>query len=156
MPWDMQGADAVVNEPEQSPARTAEMPEQRDREYRAAHAAGVAFAEKGDYSSAMRAFEVALSLRPDSTDALFNLGACHEAIGDPARAVNIYRRVLEITPDDPDCFANLGTSFIKMYHREKSPVWRRMARDAWERSLELNPGQAKVKEYLARTESLDG
>lgn len=130
--------------------------EEIDRQYDAACAVGVACAEKGAYSPAMQAFERALSLKPSSTEALFNLGACYEALGDPARAVTIYRRVLEITPNDPDCYANLGTSFIKMYHREKSPIWRKMARDSWKRALELNPRQPRIKSYLARTESLDG
>jgi len=152
-PPEMEVGGAVVAQTEQAPAMTAE---QADREYNTAYAAGVTFAEKAEFSSAMQAFERALLVRPTSTDALFNLGACHEAIGDPARAVNIYQQVLRVTPNDPDCYANLGTSFIKMYVRERSPIWRRMARDAWQRSLELKPDQPKVKEYLARTESLDG
>ena len=63
-------------------------------------------------------------------------------------AVNIYREVLKIAPNDPDCYANLGTSFMKMYHREKSPTWTRMAKEAWEQSLVLNPAQPRVREYL--------
>ena len=139
-----------------APDTTSSMtPEQREEEYQTAYRAGVAFAARGQYAPALEAFEQALTLKPSSVDALFNLGACHEAIGDPLRAVNIYRRVLDVYPDDPDCYANLGTSFIKMYYRDKSPTWRKMARDAWYHSLSLNPNQPHVKEYLAQSESLD-
>jgi tetratricopeptide (TPR) repeat protein len=129
--------------------------EQREQGYQATYQAGVDFAAKGQYALALQAFEQALALKPTSVDALFNLGACHEAIGDPLRAINIYRRVLETYPDDPDCYTNLGTSFIKMYHRDRSPTWRKMARDAWQRSLSLNPNQPRVKQYLAQSESFD-
>ncbi len=137
-------------------AQAAMTPDEIDRQYVAACRAGAAFVRQQEYSPAMQAFERALALKPNSVEALFNLGACHEAVGDPARAVHIYRRVLEVTPDDPDCYANLGTSFIKLYHREKSPVWRKMARDAWKRSLELQPDQPRIQGYLARTEWVDG
>jgi hypothetical protein len=86
--------------------------------------------------------------------ALWHDGASHiaETKSDPSArnlvAVNIYREVLKIAPNDPDCYANLGTSFMKMYHREKSPTWTRMAKEAWEQSLVLNPAQPRVREYL--------
>jgi tetratricopeptide (TPR) repeat protein len=130
-------------------------PAQREQEYEAAYRAGVACAARGQYAYALPAFEKALALKPSSVEALFNVGACHEAVGDPLRAITIYRRVLEINPDDPDCYANLGTSFIKMYYRDKSPTWRKMARDAWQHSLMLKPDQPHLQEYLARSESLD-
>lgn len=139
---------APADPPPMTPAEVA-------RQYRAAYEKGLRLVGEGQYGLALGAFDKAAALRPASTEALFNLGACYEEIGDPPRAINIYRRVLEMTPDDPDCFANLGTSFIKMYHREKSPVWRKMAREAWQRSLDLDPGQQDVREYLSRSESVD-
>ncbi|HVP11483.1 MAG TPA: tetratricopeptide repeat protein [Phycisphaerae bacterium] len=145
-------APAVVEAPDAKPAMS---PAQRMQEYEAAYEKGVELADKGQYAHAMQFFEQALTLMPSSVEALFNLGACHEAIGDPLRAINIYRRVLEIDPDDPDCYANLGTSFIKMYLRDKSPSWRKMARDAWQHSLMIKPNQPRVKEYLAQSESFD-
>jgi tetratricopeptide (TPR) repeat protein len=145
-------AQGLVEPPKREPGMS---PAELSRQYRAAYAEGLAWAQKGEYGAALGAFEKAVELKPDSAEALFNLGACHEAIGDPARAVNYYRTVLELTPDDADCYANLGTSFIKMYYREKSPVWRKMAREAWRQSLELKPEQPDVQRFLAATESVD-
>ncbi len=134
---------------------SAMTPAEQGRRYRAAYAAGLRQVQREQYGLAMGAFEEALRVKPAGTEALFNLAACHEAVGDPLRAIGIYRRLLEVTPDDPDCYANLGTSFIKMYHREQSPAWRRMARDAWERSLRLNPDQPMIREYLAKSRELE-
>lgn len=120
-----------------------------NQQYSAFYAEGLNLIRRGEYGLALGAFERALKLQPESAPAMFNLGACYEAMGDPAQAIILYRRVLLITPDDPDCYANLGTSFIKMYYRERSPAWRKMARDAWQRSLELKPGQADLERYLA-------
>jgi tetratricopeptide (TPR) repeat protein len=130
-------------------------PEDRERAYRGAWAEGMGFVEKEQYGLALGAFEKALQLNAESTEAMFNVAACHDAIGDPARAISIYRRILQSAPDDADCYANLGTSYIKMYHRENSPAWRRMARQAWEHSLQLNPEQPVVRRYLAQSEAMD-
>jgi len=124
-------------------------PAQRSQGYQSAYDEGLRLVNGGQYGLAIGAFEKALALVPDSTHAVFNLGACHEAIGDPLRAINYYRRVLENDPDDADCYRNLGTSFIKLYYREQSPAWRKMAHDAWTRSLQIQPNQPDVKQWLA-------
>jgi len=127
-------------------------PAEREEQYRLAFAHGLRLVAAEQYGLAMGAFEQAAMLKPDSPEALFNLGACHEAIGDPVRAMSFYHRVLEMTPGDADCYANLGTCFIKMYHREKSPVWRKMAFEAWHRALELDPDHAAARACRARAE----
>ncbi len=142
----------LVQAPEKPPELT---PAECEDRFLASHAEGLKLAGNRQYGLALRSFERAVALKPTSTEALFNLGACYEASGDPLRAINIYRTILRVTPDDPDCHFNLGTSYIKLYHREKSPVWRKMAREAWQRSLELNPEQAEARRFLVRTESLD-
>lgn len=128
---------------------------ERDRRYRRVFNEGVRLVQGNQTGPALAAFQEAVRLKPNSTDALFNLGACFEELGDPMRAVHLYRRVLTITPDDPACYFNLGTSYIKMYYRDKSPGWRKMAREAWRQSLALRPGQVEVERFLARTETLD-
>ncbi len=143
------GSTGLVEIEDSTPTMT---PAQRDERFARCYEDGLRFAYEGRYALALSAFEQALELKPASVPALFNLGACHEATGDPLRAINIYRRVLELRPNDPDCYANLGTSFIKLYHRERSPVWRKMARESWRESLRLSPDQPAVREYLAMTD----
>jgi tetratricopeptide (TPR) repeat protein len=145
-------AEGLVEPPQ---ARSALTPVEQGRQYQAAFSEGLTWVQNGEYGAALGAFEKAVELKPNSTGALFNLGACHEAIGDPARAINIYRSVLALSPNDADCYANLGTCYIKMYYREKSPLWRKMARGAWQQSLKLKAGQPDVQRFLAATESVD-
>lgn len=130
-------------------------PEEREGRFQRVCAEGMRLVAERRVGLALGAFEEAVSLKPNSITALFNLGACYEELGDPMRAVSVYRRVLSVSPDDPDCYRNLGTCYIKMYYREKSPVWRRMARNAWRRSLKLSADQPDVRAYLAKTETLD-
>lgn len=143
------GSEVVVERYDDAETMT---PAERDRRFREVYARGVELAGTGQYGLALGSFEQAVKLRPDSTEALFNLAACHDAIGDPMKAIGIYRQLLRITPDDADCYANLGTSFIKMYHREQSPAWRKMAWEAWNTSLRIKPDQPMIREYLARSQ----
>jgi Tfp pilus assembly protein PilF len=124
---------------------------QRTDQFYYSYETGMNMIQRGQYAHAMGAFEEALRMNPSSTEAMFNLAACYDSIGDPLRAIPIYRRLLSETPNDADCHANLGTAFIKMYHRERSPGWRKMAWDSWNRSLQLNPEQPEIRRYLEQS-----
>ncbi len=139
----------------EKPAIADMTPGERAQAYQDACDQGAVRLKEGQYGLALGAFETALEIEPDSTAALFNLGACHEAIGDPLRAINLYRRVLDATPNDSDCYRNLGTSYIKLYVREKSPAWRKMALDAWRRSLQIQPEQPDVQAFLDHGPTVD-
>lgn len=134
----------IVNESQLTPA-------QKQAKFAEAYRAGMMYARQRAYPEAMAAFEEASKMRPDSTEALFNLAACYESVGDPLRAIGIYNRILRLTPDDADCYHNLGTSYMKLYYLQKSESWKRMAITAWENSLKLRPDQPKIKAYLARS-----
>jgi tetratricopeptide (TPR) repeat protein len=141
-----------VERPAQKPPMSRR---ERQQAFHDAYAEGMAYVAQREYGVALGSFEKAAALNPMSTEALFNLGACHEALGDPLRAIGIYRKIIELTPDDPDCYTNLGTSYVKMYHREKSPTWRRMALEAWDHSLRLKPNQPHVKRFIQQTASIE-
>ena len=82
------GPTGLAEAPDKAPPMT---PAERSRRFQASYEKGLGLAEQEQYGLALGAFEEAVTLRPDSPAALFNLGACYEAIGDPAAAINIYR-----------------------------------------------------------------
>lgn len=133
----------------QPPEKKKLSPAESKREYAMAYERGLAVVQRRDYAVALGYFERAVELDPSSIEAHFALGACYEQTGDPVRAIRQYRQILAIRPNDADVYANLGTSYVKLYQREHNKVWLSMARDAWEHSLALRPGQSDVRNYLA-------
>ena len=125
-------------------------PQERQRQYKSAYEYGIKYARQKRYAEALAGFEEAVRLQPNSVPAQFNLAACYEGIGDPLKAIGIYNRILRMSPNDSDCYHNLGTSYMKMYHLDRSPQWKKLALQAWQRSLELRPDQPRVKEFIAR------
>jgi len=123
--------------------------EQRSLSFRDSFARGLELTRKQEHGLALGAYEEALQVDPTSRDALFNLGATHEALGDAFKAITIYRRVLEIDPNDADCYRNIGTCAMKLAHRERNTAWLEVARTAWQQSLEMQPNQPDVAGYLA-------
>lgn len=149
------GCGALFRKPEatalhvEPPVKQELTVEQRGQTYQAAFQHGLELTRKGEYGLALGAYEAAVEMNPNSKEALFNLGASHEALGDPFKALTLYRRVLAIDPDDADTYRNIGTCCMKLAHRERNGAWLDMARSAWQRSLELQPNQPDVAGYLA-------
>jgi len=124
--------------------------QERQRRFKSAYEYGIKYARQKRYAEALAGFEEAVRLQPNSVPAQFNLAACYEGIGDPLKAIGIYNRILRVQPDDADCYHNLGTSYMKMHHLDRSPQWKKLAVQAWQRSLDLRPDQPQVREFLAR------
>ncbi len=124
--------------------------QERQRRFKSAYEYGIKFARQKRYAEALAGFEEAVRLQPNSVPAQFNLAACYEGIGDPLKAIGIYNRILRVQPNDADCYHNLGTSYMKMHHLDRSPQWKKLAVQAWQRSLDLRPDQPQVREFLAR------
>ncbi|MBN3769066.1 tetratricopeptide repeat protein [Burkholderia sp. Se-20378] len=70
--------------------------------------AGVAAHHAGQAADAARHYRTALSLYPDHTEALNNLGILLEAEGNAGEAEHCYRRALEIHAGNVDACFNLG------------------------------------------------
>ena len=61
---------------------------------------GDAYAEMGDYDSAIADYSAALRIEPDFYDAMFNRGSAYGNMGDYDRAIADFTAVLRIDPDD--------------------------------------------------------
>jgi tetratricopeptide (TPR) repeat protein len=98
--------------------------------------------EDEDVDAAIEAYGKVLRLRPDSAEALINLGRLHAESGAIERAADCFRRAIELDPADATAAYNLGV------------VTQDLGRDAdairlYARALELDPSLAEAHYNLA-------
>ena len=60
----------------------------------------------GRYAEAIAAFDDALALRPDLSNAYLNRGVAREELGNTAAALADYDRALQLNPDNADALFN--------------------------------------------------
>jgi len=90
--------------------------------------------------AAIEAFEEALDIKPDWTDALLAKATCLSNLGRQPEAIAVARKVTELDPDDP-----MGYTSLSMFHMrneeideaEKVQAQARMV--SWKQELKANP-----------------
>jgi Tfp pilus assembly protein PilF len=70
---------------------------------------GACYKELGQLEGASKMFENAVNIKPDYSEAHFNLGAMHNALGRKTTAIGCYKKAIELTPNYPDAHNNLGS-----------------------------------------------
>lgn len=95
-----------------------------------------------DSEEALDAYEQALALRPDYSDAHLNAGRIVHERGDLDLAEEYYRRAIEIAAGDPTAHFNLGVVLEDRGRLEESG-------DAYEESIRLDPEYADAYFNLA-------
>lgn len=98
--------------------------------------------EDADPDAAAEAYRRVLRLRPDSTEALINLGRLHAEGGAVERAAECFRRAVELDPGDATAVYNLGVVTQDMGKDDE-------AIRLYERALELDPSLAEAHYNLA-------
>ena len=93
---------------------------------------GTLLAKSGEPGRARAAYERALAMQPDLSEAMNDLGALLAQGGDLDGAVARFRAALAATPDYPDALNNLGYALLVMGQNEE-------ARRLYERALALQP-----------------
>lgn len=98
--------------------------------------------EESDPAAAIDAYQQVMRLRPDSSEALINIGRIHAESGQAALATDFFTRALEIDPRDATAVYNLGVVAQDMGNDEEAI---RLYRGA----LELDPHLAEAHYNLA-------
>ena len=98
--------------------------------------------QSGDYSGAIRLYQQYLKVRPDSLDALSNLGAALAHEGRFTEAIAEYNQALKIQPKNPQALANLALAYYKTGRISE-------AREKLERVRPLLPNNQQVAFLLA-------
>ena len=93
---------------------------------------GTLLAKTGETARARAAFERALAIQPDLSEANNDLGALLAQGGDLAGAISRFRAAIASTPDYPDALNNLGYALLLTGHDDE-------ARALYEKALALQP-----------------
>jgi tetratricopeptide (TPR) repeat protein len=93
---------------------------------------GSLLVKTGQTAKAKAAYEGALALQPDLSEASNDLGTLLAESGDIPGAIERFRDALAATPDYPDALNNLGYALLLTGHGEE-------ARELYEKALKLQP-----------------
>ncbi len=99
--------------------------------------------EQDDPNGARRAYERAMEIDPDMSDAYVNLGRLVHEGGDPHGAAKFYCEALKRTPSDPITHYNLAVAYEDLGRLKK-------ARTHYERALSMNQNLADAHFNLSR------
>ena len=96
-----------------------------------------------NYRTAVRYFEKAVQIEPDSVEARINLGASYLAAERYQDAETVYQLLVQQNPNDSESFYNLGWALFSQDRRGA-------ARDAWKSSCEegYKPACDAITKYL--------
>ncbi len=93
---------------------------------------GTLLVKSGQATKARSAFERALAMQPDLSEASNDLGALLAQSGDLPAAIERFRAALSATPDYPDALNNLGYALLQTGREQQ-------ARELYEKALKLQP-----------------
>ncbi|MDP6354679.1 MAG: tetratricopeptide repeat protein, partial [Planctomycetota bacterium] len=168
--------------PETSPAETnpetvvttnvpppgVDPPAQKESDAKAASQAlarGNKLFQSGKVEEALKQYETALELSPESPETLLGAGRSRNATGDVKGAIAAYDRLVRLKPDTPNIGAWLAESYLALGDRKGGRAWldwglKRSPNSAWTNSfmgtLEIMEGNQQVAaKHFARANALD-
>ena len=92
------------------------------------------------YAEAASAYLQCLRLNPSHEDSLYYLGSCFEELGDYTQAAATYRKLITVNAASGRAFSELGNTLSDVV--PGAPVRFDQAREAYQRSIEINREQA--------------
>ncbi len=104
---------------------------------------GQALRDVGRFQEAMEAYRVVLSMQPQNRSLHMILGNLSLRAGQPRQAIQRYQSILRRDSTFTDAWVNLGVVYATSGQKQR-------ARTAWQRALQLDPENQRVKAYLAR------
>jgi len=102
---------------------------------------GVIYSERGDYPTAAREYDAALTLLPKFPAAFYNRGNDLLKAGENWKAARAFTRSLKLHPNDAWAFNNRGQAYRKLGDLKK-------ARRDFEAALRLDPAFAPARTNL--------
>ena len=102
---------------------------------------GIALISQGKLEEAIEALNKALSIKPDYTDAHYNMGIALQAAGKLEEAVETYNKALTLKPDYAEVYCNMGVVLQANGKMEE-------ATEAFNKALIFNPNLHEAKRNI--------
>ena len=105
--------------------------------FRSHHYLGTLYARRHQWEKAIREYQAALEVVPNSVDVLYNLANTYRIMGEPDLAIPIYRQSLKQRKSWPEAKNNLGLAYLLAGQLEKAKV-------LYPRSSKRSSGQPSI------------
>jgi len=102
-----------------------------------------------DYKQAIPYFRKALEMKPDNTDALYNLGVCYYSLDDFKQAIASFKSILDIRPEDPEVYVLLGNAYYLSGQTREAKESFVLARELFRKALDTE-SEKEIEVLLAR------
>ena len=96
-----------------------------------------------DYANEARAYQAALAINPDNSDALLRMAWNLDSRQEFRTAITFYERAYQLEPDNPSILFRLGLAHLAQGEKQK-------ALSVYEKLRVLDPGNAELLRRLAR------
>lgn len=110
----------------------------------ASNSKGLELFGSGKFEEAVNAYKQAIKLKPDYSEAYYNLGDAYFQLSLYKEAIDAYKRAVKYQRDFAPTHNNMGTAYYKLGEHEK-------AIEAYKEAIRLNPKTAVTYYNLART-----
>ena len=108
------------------------------------------------FPEARNSLRWALELAPDMALAHERLGYCCFRLRQYPEALDSYQRAVDLQPDLADAHTGLGVCRMALYLQKPTDRdLRRLAIEAWQRSLALNPNQPRIRNLAKKYQLSD-
>jgi len=105
---------------------------------------------RSDGQAAIREYEKALAIAPNTPGLNYRLGALYSDLNDVEKAMKLFQKELEVNPRNPDAHFSLGAYSLNFQNQLET------ARQHFQRSIELNPQHLEAYLGLMKTSLAQG
>ncbi|OGW55125.1 MAG: hypothetical protein A2Y81_11300 [Nitrospirae bacterium RBG_13_43_8] len=99
---------------------------------------GRAFYLAGDYAKAIECYKKTVQLKPNSSEAHFNLGCAYDKAGDKQKAIESYKVVIRLEPTSPVAYCNLGFCYKDLGDNQR-------AIESFKEAIRIKPDYDKAR-----------